>query len=167
MVRMAVAANRQKTVSDETPPSTLDIQRILQVLPHRYPFLMVDRMEDVVRGESAVGIKNVSANEPYFMGHFPGAPVMPGVLMIEAMAQTAGILVIETLGPEMEGKLVFFMSIENARFRKPVRPGDRMRIQVVKRHARRLVWKFDAMCRVDGEVVAEATYTAMIVDEVT
>ncbi|MYF87543.1 MAG: 3-hydroxyacyl-ACP dehydratase FabZ [Rhodospirillaceae bacterium] len=155
------------TVSDETPPSTLDIQRILEVLPHRYPFLMVDRMEDVVRGESAVGIKNVSVNEPYFQGHFPGSPVMPGVLVIEAMAQTAGILVIETLGPEMEGKLVYFMSIENARFRKPVRPGDRMRIQVVKRHARKLVWKFDGVCRVDGEVVAEASYTAMIVDKVS
>ncbi len=155
------------TVSDETPPSTLDIQRILEVLPHRYPFLMVDRMEDVVRGESAVGIKNVSINEPYFQGHFPGAPVMPGVLVIEAMAQTAGILVIETLGPEMEGKLVYFMSIENARFRKPVRPGDRMRIHVVKRHARKLVWKFGGVCSIDGEVVAEATYTAMIVDEVS
>ncbi|MYJ72904.1 MAG: 3-hydroxyacyl-ACP dehydratase FabZ [Rhodospirillaceae bacterium] len=154
-------------MSDKTLPSTLDIQRILEVLPHRYPFLMVDRMEDVVRGESAVGIKNVSVNEPYFQGHFPGSPVMPGVLVIEAMAQTAGILVIETLGPEMEGKLVYFMSIENARFRKPVRPGDRMRIQVVKRHARKLVWKFDGVCRVDGEVVAEATYTAMIVDEVS
>jgi len=155
------------TVSDETPPSTLDILRILEVLPHRYPFLMVDRMEDVVRGESAVGIKNVSINEPYFQGHFPGAPVMPGVLVIEAMAQTAGILVIETLGPEMEGKLVYFMSIENARFRKPVRPGDRMRIHVVKRHARKLVWKFDGVCSVDGEVVAAATYRAMIVDEVS
>ena len=109
-------------VSDETLPSVLDIQRILEVLPHRYPFLMVDRMEDVVRGESAVGIKNVSINEPYFQGHFPGAPVMPGVLMVEAMAQTAGILVIETLGREMEGKLVYFMSVEGARFRRPVRP---------------------------------------------
>ena len=153
-------------MSDPTLPLILDIQRILYVLPHRYPFLMVDRMEDVVRGESAVGIKNVSINEPYFQGHFPGAPVMPGVLIIEAMAQAAGILVIETLGPEMEGKLVYFMSIENARFRKPVRPGDRLRIHVVKRHARRLVWKFDGACRVDDEVVAEATYTAMIVDEV-
>ncbi len=154
-------------VSDETLPSVLDIQRILEVLPHRYPFLMVDRMENVVRGESAVGIKNVSINEPYFQGHFPGAPVMPGVLMIEAMAQTAGILVIETLGREMEGKLVYFMSIEGARFRRPVRPGDRMRIHVQKRHARRLVWKFDGVCKIDGETVAEATYTAMIVDEVS
>jgi len=154
-------------VSDKALSSTLDIQRILEVLPHRYPFLMVDRMEDVVRGESAVGIKNVSINEPYFQGHFPGAPIMPGVLVIEAMAQTAGTLVIETLGPEMEGKLVYFMSIENARFRKPVRPGDRMRIEVVKRRARQLVWKFDGVCKVDDEVVAEATYTAMIVDEVS
>ncbi len=154
-------------VSDETLPSVLDIQRILEVLPHRYPFLMVDRMENVVRGESAVGIKNVSINEPYFQGHFPGAPVMPGVLMIEAMAQTAGILVIETLGREMEGKLVYFMSIEGARFRRPVRPGDRMHIHVQKRHARRLVWKFDGVCKIDGETVAEATYTAMIVDEVS
>ena len=153
-------------MSEEALPSILDIQRILEVLPHRYPFLMVDRVEEVVRGESAVGIKNVSINEPFFQGHFPGSPVMPGVLMIEAMAQTAGILVIETLGPEMEGRLVYFMSVENARFRKPVRPGDRMRIQVVKRHARRLVWKFDGTCAVDGEVVAEATYTAMIVDSV-
>lgn len=153
-------------MSDQTLPSTLDIQRILDVLPHRYPFLMVDRMEDVVRGESAVAIKNVSINEPYFQGHFPGAPVMPGVLIIEAMAQAAGILVIETLGPEMEGKLVYFMSIENARFRKPVRPGDRLHVHVVKRHARRLVWKFDGACKVDDELVAEATYTAMIVDEV-
>jgi len=155
------------TVSDETLPSILDIKRILEVLPHRYPFLMVDRMEDVVRGESAVGIKNVSINEPFFQGHFPGSPVMPGVLMIEAMAQAAGILVIETLGSEMEGKLVYFMSVESARFRKPVRPGDRMHIHVHKRHARRLVWKFDGACKVDGEVVAEATYTAMIVDDDT
>ncbi len=134
------------------------------MLPHRYPFLMVDRVEEVVRGESAVGIKNVSINEPFFQGHFPGAPVMPGVLMIEAMAQTAGILVIETLGPEMEGKLVYFMSVEGARFRKPVRPGDRMHIRVEKRHARKLVWKFAGTCQVDGGIAAEATYTAMIVD---
>ncbi len=154
------------TVTDKSLPSTLDIQRILAVLPHRYPFLMVDRMEEVVRGESAIGIKNVSINEPFFQGHFPGAPVMPGVLMVESMAQTAGILVIETLGPEMEGKLVYFMSVESARFRKPVHPGDRMYIHVRKRHARQLVWKFDGTCKVDGEVVAEATFTAMIVDEV-
>jgi len=135
----------------------------MELLPHRYPFLMVDRVEDVVRGESAVGIKNVTINEPFFQGHFPGAPVMPGVLMVEAMAQTAGILVVETLGKEMEGKLVYFMSVESARFRKPVGPGDQLKIHVHKRHARKLVWKFEGQCMVDGEVVADATYTAMIV----
>jgi 3-hydroxyacyl-[acyl-carrier-protein] dehydratase len=141
-----------------------DIARIMALLPHRYPFLMVDRMVEMVLGERAVGLKNVSVNEPHFQGHFPGEPIMPGVLLIEAMAQTAGALVVETLGDAMHGKLVYFMSIENARFRQPVRPGDQILIHVEKVHARRLVWKFKGECRVADKVVADATYTAMIVD---
>jgi len=143
----------------------MDIGRIMAVLPHRYPFLMVDRVVDIVIGESAVGIKNVSINEPFFQGHFPGAPIMPGVMIIESMAQTAAALVVETFGSAMEGKLVYFMSIENARFRQPVLPGDQIRINVAKIHSRKLVWKFQGRCEVDGKVVAEAVYTAMILDK--
>jgi 3-hydroxyacyl-[acyl-carrier-protein] dehydratase len=143
----------------------LDIQKLFAVLPHRYPFLMIDRLVEMKLGESAVGLKNVTINEPFFQGHFPGAPIMPGVLLIEAMAQTAGALVVETLGPEMRGKLVYFMSVDEAKFRAPVRPGDQVYIHVTKIHARRLVWKFKGECRVDGGLVAEAVYTAMIVDQ--
>ena len=142
----------------------MDVQRIMSLLPHRYPFLMVDRIVDVVPGERCTGIKNVSINEPFFQGHFPQQPVMPGVLLIEAMAQTAGALVVETLGPAMHGKLVYFMSIDEAKFRAPVAPGDRVMIPVQKLHARRNVWKFRGECTVEGKVVAEAVYTAMILD---
>jgi 3-hydroxyacyl-[acyl-carrier-protein] dehydratase len=145
-------------------PYQIDIGRIMELIPHRYPFLMVDRLEDVRLGQSAVGIKNVTINEPFFPGHFPGAPVMPGVMMIEAMAQTAAVLVVETMGREMEGKLVYFMSVEDARFRRPVGPGDQLRIEVERRHSRGRVWKFNGACKVGGAVVAEATYTAMISD---
>ena len=141
-----------------------DIARVMALLPHRYPFLMVDRMVEMVLGERAVGLKNVSVNEPHFQGHFPGNPIMPGVLLIEAMAQTAGALVVETLGAAMHGKLVYFMSIEDARFRKPVRPGDQVMIHVEKLHARKLAWKFRGECRVAGKVVADAVFTAMIVE---
>jgi 3-hydroxyacyl-[acyl-carrier-protein] dehydratase len=149
------------------PASTLeswDIARIMQAIPHRYPFLLVDRMVDVLLGESAVGIKNVTMNEPFFQGHFPQAPVMPGVLIVECMAQTAGVLVVETLGPQARGKLVYFMTIENAKFRKPVVPGDQLRVHVQKERARGNIWKFNALAKVDGKVVAEATYSAMIMD---
>jgi len=143
----------------------IDIAGILRMLPHRYPFIMVDRIVDFVPGESAVGVKNVSINEPYFQGHFPNNPVMPGVLIIEAMAQTAATLVVKTVGAEAEGKLVYFMSVENARFRKPVFPGDTMHIHVTKQHNRGAVWKFIATAKVDGRLVAEARYTAMILDK--
>jgi 3-hydroxyacyl-[acyl-carrier-protein] dehydratase len=149
------------------PVTTLeswDIARIMQAIPHRYPFLLVDRMVDVLLGESAVGIKNVTMNEPFFQGHFPQAPVMPGVLIVECMAQTAGVLVVETLGPQARGKLVYFMTIENAKFRKPVVPGDQLRVHVQKERARGNIWKFNALAKVDGKVVAEATYSAMIMD---
>jgi 3-hydroxyacyl-[acyl-carrier-protein] dehydratase len=144
--------------------ATVDIAQILHAIPHRYPFLMIDRVVDVVPDRSAVGIKNVSVNESFFQGHFPGHPVMPGVLIIESMAQTAAVLVVETLGPDAAGKLVYFMSIEAAKFRRPVQPGDQLRIHVTKDRSRGNVWKFNAVARVDGVSVAEATYAAMIMD---
>ena len=112
-------------------PVSIDIERIMRLIPHRYPFLMIDRVIDVKPNTSATGIKNVSINEPHFQGHFPQKPVMPGVLIIEAMAQTAGVLVVHSLGAEAEGKLVYFMTIDNARFRRPVVPGDQLHIHVV------------------------------------
>jgi 3-hydroxyacyl-[acyl-carrier-protein] dehydratase len=143
---------------------SIDIHRIMRDIPHRYPFLLLDRVVDVVLGESAIGVKNVSVNEPFFAGHFPNHPVMPGVLIIESMAQTAAVLVVETLGPDAQGKIVYFMSIENAKFRRPVVPGDQLRIHCVKERRRGNVWKFHGTAKVDGTVVAEATYAAMIMD---
>ncbi len=141
-----------------------DIARIMQAIPHRYPFLMIDRVIDVVCNRSAIGIKNVSVNEPFFQGHFPNHPVMPGVLIIESMAQTAAVLVVETLGATAAGKIVYFMSIQGAKFRRPVVPGDQLRIHVRKERNRGNVWKFRAVARVDEIEVAEATYAAMIMD---
>jgi 3-hydroxyacyl-[acyl-carrier-protein] dehydratase len=143
---------------------TIDIERITQMIPHRYPFLMIDRVVEVVPDATAVGIKNVSINEPYFQGHFPQRPVMPGVLIIEAMAQTAAVLVVHTLGINAEGKLVYFMSVDSARFRRPVLPGDQLRIHVSKERSRGNVWKFSGEAKVNGTLVAEATYAAMIMD---
>lgn len=143
----------------------LTIERIKEMIPHRYPMLMIDRVKDIVPDASAVGIKNVSVNEPFFDGHFPQRPVMPGVLIVEAMAQTAGVLVISTLGKEAEGKLVYFMTIDEARFRKPVVPGDQLHIHVKKERNRGNVWKFTAEAKVDGVLCAEATYSAMIIDK--
>ncbi|MCW0182958.1 3-hydroxyacyl-ACP dehydratase FabZ [Zavarzinia sp.] len=142
----------------------VDVARIMQMIPHRYPMLLVDRVVDLIGGESATGIKNVTINEPFFQGHFPSYPVMPGVLIVEAMAQCAGITVIQGLGPAAEGRLVYFMSIEDCRFRKPVQPGDQMRIHVQKVRQRANVWKFRGTAKVDGTLVAEATVTAMILD---
>ena len=143
---------------------SVDIQRILEMIPHRYPFLLIDKVIDIDPGESATGIKNVTMNEPQFTGHFPQQPIMPGVPIVESMAQTAAILVVQTLGEDAEGKLVYFMSIDNARFRKPVTPGDVMHIHVVKKQSRGPVWKFESQVKVDGQVVAEATIAAMIRD---
>ena len=142
----------------------IDIREILRLLPHRYPFVMVDRIFDMRADEHAIGIKNVSVNESFFQGHFPNHPVMPGVLIIESMAQTAAVLVVETLGHDAAGKVVYFMSIEGAKFRRPVVPGDQLRIHVTKERNRGNVWKFNAVARVDGVSVAEATYAAMIMD---
>ena len=143
---------------------TLDIAGIMHAIPHRFPMLMIDRVEDVLRDRSATGLKNVSVNDHFFQGHFPGQPVMPGVLIIEAMAQTAAVLVVETLGPEARGKLVYFMTIESGKFRRPVVPGDQLRLHVTKERHRGTVWKFSGVARVDGTSVAEATFSAMIMD---
>lgn len=156
------------TQSPEPPPvgtvDAYDIARIMHAIPHRFPFLLVDRVVEVVPDVSCVGIKNVSINEHFFQGHFPAMPVMPGVLIIESMAQTAAVLVVETLGPTAAGKLVYFMTVDNAKFRKPVVPGDQMRVHVRKERQRGNIWKFSAEAKVDDKVVAEATYAAMILD---
>lgn len=143
----------------------LDIMRIMQMIPHRYPMLMIEKVVDIVLGESAVGVKNVSINEPFFAGHFPTRPVMPGVLIIEAMAQTSAVLVVSTLGTDAEGKLVYFMTVDEARFRKPVMPGDTLHIHVTKQRSRGNVWKFQGEAKVNGVLVAEAVYSAMILDQ--
>ena len=143
---------------------SVDAKGIMRMIPHRFPFLMIDRVEDMVANVGAVGIKNVSMNEAVFQGHFPTDPVMPGVLIIEAMAQTAAVLVVHTLGAAFEGKLVYFMSVDNARFRRPVVPGDQVRIHVRKDRNRGPVWKFIGEAKVNDQVVAEATFAAMIRD---
>jgi 3-hydroxyacyl-[acyl-carrier-protein] dehydratase len=145
--------------------SVIDINKIMQMIPHRYPILLVDRILEIVGGESAIGLKNVTFNEPHFQGHFPSFPVMPGVLIVEAMAQTAAIVVVEAIGNDAEGKIVYFMSIDDARFRKPVVPGDSMHIHIKKIHSRSNVWKFEGKAMVDGQVCAEATFSAMIMDK--
>ena len=149
----------------KTEYTQYDVEGIIGLIPHRYPFLLVDRVIDVVTDASATGIKNVSINEFYFQGHFPRRPVMPGVLIIEAMAQTAAVLVVHSLGPSAAGKLVYFMSIDGARFRRPVVPGDQLRLFVKRKQRRLSVWKFEAEGRVDDQVVADATFAAMILED--
>ena len=151
-------------MSAENTVDTLEITDILQMLPHRYPLLLVDRVKDIVPGEKATGIKNVTMNEPQFQGHFPNRPIMPGVMIVEAMAQTAGVLVIKSLDAGNANKHVLFMSIDNARFRSPVTPGDVMHIKVEKKQQRGPVWKFSGVVEVEGKKVAEADFAAMITD---
>jgi 3-hydroxyacyl-[acyl-carrier-protein] dehydratase len=140
----------------------IDITRIKELIPHRYPMLLVDKLCDINLGENAIGIKCVTANEPFFQGHFPEKPVMPGVLIVEAMAQSAAALVMLSLGEEAEGKLVYFMSIDAVKFRKPVVPGDVLELHVQKEQNRRNIWKFSGKGIVNGQVVAEASFKAMI-----
>ncbi|HEV8030933.1 MAG TPA: 3-hydroxyacyl-ACP dehydratase FabZ [Stellaceae bacterium] len=149
----------------EAPATQMDVQRIMEMIPHRHPFLMIDKVVDAVANERATGIKNVSINEQYFQGHFPARPVMPGVLIIEAMAQTAAVLVVHTLGRAAEGKLVYFMTVDNARFRKPVVPGDCLHVHVTKQRNRGNVWKFEGRAEVGGQLAAEAVFAAMLLDE--
>lgn len=152
------------TVMEQKSLNYLNVNEIMSLIPHRYPMLLIDRVEEVQLGLSAMGVKNVSMNEWYFQGHFPGKPILPGVLIVEAMAQTAAVLVMKTLDMK-EDKLVYFMSVEEAKFRKPVVPGDVLRLKVIKEKNRGAVWKFQGAAFVDDALVAEATFTAMIADK--
>jgi 3-hydroxyacyl-[acyl-carrier-protein] dehydratase len=153
-------------VADEEQRGELhqaDIVRIMQLLPHRPPFLLIDRIIDMDADLSGTGIKNVTMNEPFFVGHFPGRPVMPGVLIIEAMAQTAGALVVNHKGSQVEGSLVYFMTIDGARFRKPVVPGDTLHLAVRRTQQRSRVWRYEGKALVEGKLVAEAEISAMLI----
>lgn len=142
--------------------TTADLSRIMEVLPHRYPFLLVDRIIEMNGDESCIGIKNVTANEPHFQGHFPSEPIMPGVLLVEGMAQTAGALCILAQGEGVSPQLVYFMTIDKCRFRKPVRPGDQVEFHMTKIRSRGTIWKFQGYAKVDGAVAAEAEISAMM-----
>jgi 3-hydroxyacyl-[acyl-carrier-protein] dehydratase len=159
---MSGRSAEEKKMTDETKPELgmADIQEIMKLLPHRYPFLLVDKIINIDGDNSAVGIKNVTANEPHFTGHFPDRPIMPGVLLVEGMAQTAGAICARKEGEG--GHLVYFMTIDNARFRKPVVPGDRVEYHVVKQKQRGNIWKFHCDAMVDGTLVAEADIGAMM-----
>jgi 3-hydroxyacyl-[acyl-carrier-protein] dehydratase len=149
----------------EAQGTQIELQRIMEMIPHRHPFLMVDKVVDAVANQHATGLKDLSGKENYFQGHFPARAVMPGVLIIEAMAQTAAVLVVHTLGPESEGKLVYFMSVDNARFRRPVFPPATLEIHVTKQRNRGNVWKFEGLAKVGDKVMAEAVFAAMILDD--
>lgn len=154
-------------MSEETPRAVigpLDVKRVMAALPHRYPMLLVDRVEQILPDQSITAIKAVSMNEGFFQGHFPGRPIMPGVLIVEALAQAAGVLAVESLGLANSGKLVYFMAIEGAKFRNPVEPGCLLQLDVEFVQKRATVCKFSGKASVDGKVVAEANFTAMIAD---
>jgi 3-hydroxyacyl-[acyl-carrier-protein] dehydratase len=157
-------ADTEMTETEAASGINVDAKGIMRMIPHRYPLLFIDRVENMISDVTATGIKNVSMNEAVFQGHFPTDPVLPGVMIVEAMAQTAAVLVVHTLGAAFEGKLVYFMSIENARFRKPVLPGDQLRLIVRKDRHRGPVWKFIGEAKVGDQLVAEATFAAMIRD---
>lgn len=144
-------------MSDSEPTTGMDIRGILDHLPHRYPFLLVDRVLELVKGERIVALKNVSMNEPYFIGHFPHLPVMPGVLQIEALAQAAGILSFQTMGRKSDiNSVYYFVGIDNARFKRPVSPGDQLRLEVSITRVARGMWKYSGVASVDGEKSAVA-----------
>jgi len=143
----------------------IEIKEIMAILPHAYPFLLVDRIVEIEPGKRVVGIKNVTYNEPFFPGHFPGRPIMPGVLIVEAMAHTAGLLIFNSLPQEERKKAVFFLGIDNVRFRKPVIPGDQLRMELEITRHRQSIWGFKGKALVDGNVVAEGDLLAMIGEE--
>ncbi|MFV0475932.1 MAG: 3-hydroxyacyl-ACP dehydratase FabZ [Pikeienuella sp.] len=149
--------------SEKTELRTADVARIKRMIPHRYPFLLIDAVQDIRVGASAVGVKNVTVNEPFFQGHFPEKPVMPGVLIVEAMAQTAGVLVVETQEMIDRGLLVYFMTLDKTRFRRIVAPGDRLELHVKILRGRGKIWKFWGEAKVDGDIAAEAEFSAMII----
>jgi 3-hydroxyacyl-[acyl-carrier-protein] dehydratase len=142
----------------------MDIRDIMDALPHRYPFLLLDRVETVEKGKRLVALKNVTVNEEFFNGHFPGFPVMPGVLIVEALAQAGGILALQDLDGRLGNRKIFFMSIDKARFRKPVVPGDQLRLEIAIERRRRSIWKMDGKAYVGETLVAEAQLKAMITD---
>jgi 3-hydroxyacyl-[acyl-carrier-protein] dehydratase len=152
-------------MQEKTELPTADTKRLMELLPHRPPMLLIDRMVDIVPNISATGIRAISISDPMFLGHFPGHPVMPGVMIVEAMAQTAGALVMHSMNANAADKLVYFMSIDKARFRHPVVPGDLLRIPVKLQRARAPVWRFTGEAYVDGKLCAEAEYSAMIMDK--
>jgi len=153
----------EKETVKQAPISEINIQEIMKMLPHRAPFLLIDKMKDVVPGISGVGIKNVTADEPFFQGHFPDNPIMPGVLQVEAMAQTAGIVVMTSFSPaERLGCSVYFMTVDDVKFRKPVVPGDVLELHVCKAQNVRNVFKFKGEAFVNGKLVAQASFSAMI-----
>jgi 3-hydroxyacyl-[acyl-carrier-protein] dehydratase len=154
--------SRKAPVSEA--PTEIDITEILARIPHRIPFLLVDRCEDFVVSQSIVGIKCVSVNEPFFAGHFPGYPVMPGVLIVEAMAQTSAVLMSKSLAIDPAGKAIFFMSLDNCRFRAPVRPGAVLRMPVEVTQSRRDIYRFKGRAMIGDKVAAEAEWAAMVVD---
>lgn len=154
----------QNGAADQEVIENIDIEWIMRMIPHRYPFLMIDRIQRLVPFKSAIGVKNVSINEPFFQGHFPPKPIMPGVLLVEAMAQTAAVLVVHTLDMIDQGKLVYFMTVDNTRFRKPVLPGDVVTLNVDVIKHRGPVWKFTGTAKVDDQVCAQSEFSAMIVD---
>jgi UDP-3-O-[3-hydroxymyristoyl] N-acetylglucosamine deacetylase / 3-hydroxyacyl-[acyl-carrier-protein] dehydratase len=164
----AVETRKEKSVEDKAARSTgkgvMGVEEIMRVIPHRYPFLLVDRILEVVEGQHIVGLKNVTINEPFFQGHFPGHPIMPGVLIIEAMAQVGGMMVMGAV-PDPESKVVYFMSLDNVKFRRPVRPGDQLMLALDVTQVRGRVCKMRGVARVDGEIVAEADMAAMVRDK--
>ena len=156
-------------IEASTPPGALavgtrledlDTQGVMRRIPHRFPMLLIDRVVEMEAYHRAVGIKQVTINEPYFQGHFPNDPIMPGVFLIESMAQTAAVLILASLGPDYDGSRVYFMGVEAARFRRPVRPGDELRLEVAVQRGKLGIWKFEGKARVGGEAAAEALFTA-------
>lgn len=152
------------SMTDPSGMTVLELDRIMAMIPHRYPMLLIDRVEALVKDVSAVGIKGVTMNEPFFQGHFPDRPIMPGVLVVEAMAQTAGVHAVYSMGKESEGKLVYFMSIEGAKFRKPITPGCLLELRVQQTYVRGPVRRYKGEAYVGEQRMAEAEFTAMIAD---